>query len=146
MRKLILFLLLFVSIQSFSQLKLVSTITQYAFWRDYSKIWEWSKPNYTTVPIYITKEVIWMENKSRTRFTIKKSYDIKPRRRNEDGILYDELSWDAVDNAGRKCKLLLLFYLNNDNNVVFAVMYDDVAFKFHITSQEILSEEVDKFF
>lgn len=142
MKKLLFVFLLFISLESLSQTKFLSYVNQYSFWNKYTEKWDWEDLNYANIPINIGEKIIWLENKDKSMFIINSVEPIR-NRYSDDKRKYTELVWKVRDMKGRNCRIILLHFEDKSEDLVFAVMYDDVAFRFYIKPN---SSSIDSFF
>lgn len=141
MKKILLMIALAISVSTFAQNKWISTRNQYGTWSTYYQKWNWEEMNYSEIPIFFGKTMIWMENKDQSTFRNLESQG-ESKGVNDEGVSWKDYSWTAIDNRGRRCRVSLVVFNDPEYDLMFTIMYDGTCFRFYCKRT---SSSIDKF-
>jgi hypothetical protein len=130
MKKFIFTILLFFSTSfSFSQSSTYySTFVKKATWSEYQQKFIWNDGNKTNL------KIVMLDNFIRIYDDAESYYVLKGDEKKSKKIEYEMSTWDANDERGRRVKVSIIHYFDDDT-VVLMVMYEDIAFAYTVTSQ-----------
>lgn len=125
MKKIILLFVLMLSIKAYSQENEIGT------WNEYSEKWVWGEIKEATIPVYISKSGIRLENKSKSYFRTY-SDDGEKTTYTKDYVKVTSHSWLSLDNDDKRCRLTMSF-MNSEKYapLVITIMYDDVCIRYY---------------
>ena len=133
MKKLLYVILLSVllPLSLFSQNKWQSYRNQYGFWNKYQQKWEWESINYSNIDIYFGKTAIWMNDKSQSRYNVIEAEGETTGRTSDAQVAYKQYSWRTRDEKNRICRVSIVYYDDEEYDLLVTVMYDDACFRYY---------------
>jgi hypothetical protein len=114
---------------AFAQTTVEVYASSFARWNYSTKKWMWEDPESTNMTIVINTKVIRVNDQAESAYFIVKN---SMEETMPNGSIH--IGWDVIDEKGRKA--FYKFVLNkNTGKIQHYVIYDDVAYCYHIRSK-----------
>ena len=103
-----------------AQTKVRCNIVKKGYW--INNEWVWSEPSYEIIDFTLYKNDVYVSDKAHSHY---QTYNGRETKR-KDSYVY---TWDATDENGRSCALVMNF-IYESKSLYLTVMYNDVAFDY----------------
>ena len=131
MKKILLFVLLFVSTISYSQTVIETYKNKLSRWNYRTEKWESEDYNYVGITFTFTENYLESDAKSKPK------YYLISKGQSVEEINYKAIRFnDVEDDKGRKLNISLVTY-TDDNSKVMIFMYEDIAFYFYLKTNGV---------
>jgi len=132
MKKTFIFLVaILLSLVSAAQTK--AYMMQVARYSKTTERWKWDDPDQVNLRITIESNFVKIHDEYGTKLWTYEDLGEK-RDYDDDGDAYTKHIWNAYDEKNRKCRFTMLYYTSGVSLVTYTIQYNDIAFRYYISS------------